>query len=79
VKKQLEAVYGKPSSENATWKDPQYKSDPEKMGLAVSLGHLVFFKYMGKTQTTSIQESLNNRGPNNTILLMVNYYENVEK
>jgi len=43
IKENLLEQYGTPQSEKVIWKNNLYKDDPENHGLAISIGHLVFF------------------------------------
>lgn len=42
IKDILTKKYGKPYSDETTWKNDQYKDDPQNYGRAVSKGHLIY-------------------------------------
>ena len=47
----LETKYGTPDKDQTVWRDDLYKGDPQRYGLAVSAGHLVFNKEWNRGDT----------------------------
>ena len=70
----IEAVlaekYGSPMDEKVYWKQTLYKSDREKWGFAISLGHLMYYS-IRQTQDTKLMHSL--QGENYQITHIVGY------
>lgn len=53
VKETLKLKYGSPTSDEEIWHDNFYKDEPEKLGIAISIGHLVY-RTKWETGTTEI-------------------------
>jgi len=53
IKAMMIDKHGKPKQDEVNWKNDRYKTDPQKYGFAVSLGHLVYFATW-ETEDTNI-------------------------
>jgi len=56
-KKILEKKYGPPKLDKTRWKNDLYKDDPSHWGMAISMGHLVYFS-IWETSSTKISSIL---------------------
>ena len=53
IKKLLTEKYGKPIDDSVVWKNSLYKDDPDEWGMALQVGHLVYFARW-QTETTNV-------------------------
>lgn len=70
LKDMLEKKYGKPIDESQIWKNNLYKDDKENWGLAISIGHLLYYT-IWETPSTIITLALD--GDNFEINLQIEY------
>lgn len=66
----LTKKYGKPKQDEKLWKDDLYKEDYSDWGLAISIGHLIYFS-VWETEDTEIRDVL--MGENYDISCIVEY------
>lgn len=71
LKSNMVELYGQPAENDIVWKNDYFKSDTSKWGIAVSLGHLVYYSCW-EIEDTCIYLSLN--GDNYKIKLALSYY-----
>jgi len=70
LKDGLQKKYGKPKDSKSIWKNDLYKDEPQDWGLAISIGHLVYFTTW-ETPRTIITLAL--YGENYEITLAIEY------
>jgi hypothetical protein len=70
LKSNLTSKYGSPDEEGIIWTNELYKDDPEDWGLAVSIGHLLYYASW-ETVSTEITVMLN--GENYSITNQIEY------
>lgn len=80
LKELLTKKYGAPVEDEVWWKNDLYRSDPQHWGMAIEVGHLVYYA-VWKTEDTEIE--LNLFGENFHTSLRIDYtakqFENLEK
>ena len=66
----LDEKYGAPEDEDALWLNDLYKDDYQKRGLAVSIGHLVYYT---KWQAPGTRVSIFLQGENYDVFCAIEY------
>lgn len=71
IKSEMIEKYGQPKKDEVNWKNNLYKSNPQKYGFAVSLGHLMYYSTWETNETNIILEL---KGDNYEINMQASYW-----